>query len=131
MPNTKDDYVYLCITKDQLVKGFYSVQEMKDYGFSKEDKKVTAEAYCSNGCYARVVAGDIVLGVEKGNEELQKLLEQMQSIKSQIGSTDYQVIKVARRVLAAEIEKDYPGAYQSYKDQISEFNKLEEKVEKA
>jgi len=57
------------------VRAFYSENEMKSAGFKKADLSVSEEKYNSNGCYARIIGGNIVVGKtdeEAAAEERQK-----------------------------------------------------------
>jgi len=80
--------VYLVKDNTDSVRIFYSEAVMKAAGFSKAGKTVTEEEFNSNGCYARVVDGKIVVGKtpeEKAEAEKQ---EQIAEIMGELEEID-------------------------------------------
>jgi len=72
------------------VRAFVSENEMKKAGFNKADLSVSDEIYNSNGCYARIIGKDIVVGKtdkEKANEERQ---EKIAEYKAELAELDRQ-----------------------------------------
>ena len=85
--------IYL-IKKDQGVRVFYSEAEMKKAGYSKADKTVMEEEFNSNGCYARVINGKIVVGKtpeERAAEEKQgqiaEIMGEFEQLDRESGAT--------------------------------------------
>jgi hypothetical protein len=66
--------IYLVKTKD-TVRVFYSEDEMKAAGFKKVDKTVSEEEFNSNGCYVRLINGEIVVGKTDDEIEAEKCAE--------------------------------------------------------
>jgi hypothetical protein len=70
--------VYLVKT-DGKVRAFYSERQMIESGYNSADKTVTDEAFNSNGCYARVINDEIVIG--KTQEEIAEEERQNQEME--------------------------------------------------
>jgi hypothetical protein len=79
--------VYLVKGNANNVRIFYSEAEMKTAGFPKAGKTVTEEEFNSNGCYARVIDGKIVVGKtdeEKAEAEKQEQIAEHMAKLEQI-----------------------------------------------
>ena len=66
--------VYL-VKEEGKVRVFRSQEEMKEAGYKKAGLAVSEEEFNSNGCYARILDGEIVVGKteeEKAEEEKQE-----------------------------------------------------------
>jgi len=75
------------------VRAFNTEAEMKAAGFNKAGLKVTEEVYNSNGCYARIVEGNIVVGKtedeiaeQERQEQIAEYLGQLEAIDRQAGA---------------------------------------------
>jgi len=81
--------VYL-VKDDDKVRAFCTEAEMKAAGFKKASLTVSDEEYNSNGCYARILDGEIIVGKtdeEKAEEEKQ---EKIAGYKMQLAELDRQ-----------------------------------------
>jgi hypothetical protein len=79
--------VYL-IKDGDTVQHYYDEASMQAAGHKKADKIVTEYDFNSNGCYARLIEGEIVVGKtpeEKGEEEAQT---QINNYKQQLAQID-------------------------------------------
>jgi len=95
--------VYL-VKDSGKVRAFYSENEMKSAGFKKADLSVSEEKYNSNGCYARIIGGNIVVGKtdeEAAAEERQKKIAEY---KSELAELD-------RKAMAGRFIRDISIAY--------------------
>jgi len=76
--------IYL-VNDNSKIRVFYSENDMKAAGFKKAGLEVSEETFNSNGCYARVLDGKIIVGrtaEEKAAEEKQeKISEQMAKLE--------------------------------------------------
>jgi len=77
---------------------FYSEEEMRAAGFNHADKAVTEEEYNSNGCYARIIDGEFVVGKTEKEKQIEKLDEQINKIDMQLSALDNKYL--TPRVLA-------------------------------
>ena len=75
--------VYL-IKDGDIIRHFLDESEMKAAGYTKADKTVTEEKFNSNGCYARIVEGDIVIGKTKAEKAEAEKQQQISSLQSQL-----------------------------------------------
>jgi len=79
--------VYLVKDQDS-VRSFYSESEMIAAGFAVAEKTVSEEVFNSNGCYARIIDDEIVVG--KTPEEIAEEARQgeISDLKSQLEEID-------------------------------------------
>jgi len=113
--------VFFVKSDDDDVRVFLSESEMKAAGFKKADLTVTEEEFNSNGCYVRLIDGEIVVG--KTEEEIAESerqariaeqMERLQQIDRESGasrqvrdvSISSGVVLDAVRVLIARFAKD-------------------------
>ena len=112
--------VYLVKDNDK-VQVFYSESDMKAAGFKKAGLTLSEEKFNSNGCYARLIDGEIVVGktpAEAAEEEKQKqiseCLAQLEQIDRESGSSRHirdvsvsaGVVLDAVRVLLSKFAKE-------------------------
>jgi hypothetical protein len=112
--------VYLVKDNDK-VRVFYSEGDMKAAGFKKAGLTVSEEKFNSNGCYTRLIDGEIVVGktpAEAAEEEKQKqiseCLAQLEQIDRESGSSRHirdvsvsaGVVLDAVRVLLSKFAKE-------------------------
>ena len=110
------------LVKDsEKVRVFRSEDEMKSEGFNKAELTVSEETYNSNGCYARIIGGDIVVGkteeekaaIEK-QERISECMGQLEQIDLEAGASRHVrdisvsagVVLDAVRVLLAKFAKE-------------------------
>ena len=82
------------LVKDSnTVRAFYSEDEMKAAGYKKADHTVSEEQYNSNGCYARIIGGNIVVGktdeekaAEEKQEKITDCIEQLEQIDRELSA---------------------------------------------
>jgi hypothetical protein len=81
--------VYL-VKDNENVRNFYSEDEMKAAGFKKADLTVSEEKFNSNGCYARLADGEIIVG--KSDDEIAEEEKQAEiaGYKAQLDAIDRQ-----------------------------------------
>jgi len=82
--------VYLVKDGSEVIH-FLDEKEMKDAGYSKAEKIVTEEEFNSNGCYARIIDDEIVVGKtaeEKADEERR---EKIKGLKSELDQIDKEI----------------------------------------
>jgi len=89
--------VYLA-KANETVRVFYSEAKMKAAGFGKADKEVTEEEFNSNGCYARIVDGEIIVGKTEKEKQIEELDRQISEIDRQLSDLDNKYL--TPRVLA-------------------------------
>jgi hypothetical protein len=112
--------VYLVKDNDK-VRVFYSESDMKAAGFTNAGLTVSEEKFNSNGCYARLIDGEIVVGktsAEAAEEEKQRqiseCLAQLEQIDRESGSSRHVrdvsvsagVVLDAVRVLLSKFAKE-------------------------
>jgi hypothetical protein len=81
--------VYL-VKDNENVRNFYSENEMKAAGFKKAGLTVSEEKFNSNGCYARLVDGEIIVG--KTDDEIagEEKQAEIADCKAQLDAIDLQ-----------------------------------------
>jgi hypothetical protein len=79
--------IYL-VKDNNKVRIFYSENEMKTAEFKKAGLVVPEEKFNSNGCYARLVNGEIVVGRTSEEKRMQEVLDQIQELDTQLESLD-------------------------------------------
>jgi hypothetical protein len=84
--------VYL-VKDNDTVRVFYSEIDMKAAGFNKAGLTVSEEKFNSNGCYARLAGGEIIVGktgdeiaTEEKQAEIAACKAQLDTIDSQAGA---------------------------------------------
>jgi len=70
------------------VRHFYNEADMKTEGFTKADRIITEEVFHSNGCYARIIDGDIVVGKTEAEQQAETVAEQLVEIDIQLEALD-------------------------------------------
>ena len=78
----------LLVKKGKDVLVFYNETEMKSAGYSKADKLVTEEVFNSNGCYVRIIDGDIVVGRTDKEKQIQSTMDSIAEIDEQLNCLD-------------------------------------------
>ena len=76
---------------------FYNETEMKSAGYDA-DKIVTDEEFNSNGCYTRIINGEIVVGMTEQEKELQEYQEEIDALDAELRTLDQRYL--TPRVLA-------------------------------
>jgi len=79
--------VYL-VKHNGIVRVFYSEDDMKAAGFKKPGLTVSEEEFNSNGCYARIIEGEIIVGKTKTETQIEELTKQIAEIDSQLDLLD-------------------------------------------
>jgi hypothetical protein len=84
--------IYLVKDNDK-VRVFYSENDMKAAGFKKAGLTVSEEQFNSNGCYARLIDGDIVVGKtaaeiaeEEGRERVAEYMAELAELDREAGA---------------------------------------------
>jgi len=95
--------IYL-VKVDGTVQAFYSEAEMKSAGFGIANKIVTEEEFNSNGCYARIIGDEIIIGKTEQEKQLEELSERISEIDAQLLSLDSKYL--TKRVLAGATQND-------------------------
>jgi len=72
------------------VRAFYSENEMKAAGFKKPDFTVSEETYNSNGCYARIVGANIIVGKTEDEKAAEEKQGKIDEYKSELAELDRQ-----------------------------------------
>jgi hypothetical protein len=67
---------------------FYSEMDMHASDYTKATRTVTEEEFNSNGCYARVINGEIVIGKTDTEKQVEDLTNQIADIDSQLEALD-------------------------------------------
>jgi hypothetical protein len=80
--------VYFVKTKNQNVRVFYSETEMISAGFKRADKTATEEEYNSNGCYVRLIDGQIVIGKTDDEKAQEEIAEKEAELKARLDQID-------------------------------------------
>jgi|LSPZ01.1.fsa_nt_gi hypothetical protein len=81
--------VYL-VKENDKVRVFYSENDMKAAGFKKVGLSVTEEQFNSNGCYARLIDGDIVVGKTTAEIAEEERQIDIAGCKAQLEAIDHQ-----------------------------------------
>ena len=85
--------VFLVKTKhSDSVRYFYSEDEMIAAGFKKADKTVEDEEFNSNGCYAWLIDGEIVVGKTQDEKDEDERQAQINAYKSQLMQIDQEAM---------------------------------------
>jgi hypothetical protein len=79
--------VYL-VKDNNKVRVFYSEAEMKEAGFNKAGLTVSKEVFNSNGCYARIIGGKIVVGRTEAEIAEDEKQAQIAEYKAQLDEID-------------------------------------------
>jgi len=79
--------VYLVKSGD-FVRNFLSEADMQAAGFLKADKIVDEYEFNSNGCYARIIGGEIVVGQTPEEIAEQEKQEQISAYEDQLAQID-------------------------------------------
>jgi len=79
--------VYL-VKENGEIRVFYSENDMKEAGFKKPDLTVSEEEFNSNGCYARVIEGEIIVGKTQTERQIEELTGQIAKIDDQLDALD-------------------------------------------
>jgi hypothetical protein len=78
------------VKENGKVRAFYSENEMKSAGFKKADQTVTEEKYNSNGCYARIIGGNIIVGKTDKEKAAEEKQEKIDGYMSELAELDRQ-----------------------------------------
>jgi len=70
------------------VRHFLSEADMRAAGFNKADKTVSAEEFNSNGCYARILDGEIVVGRTAEELAAEEKQERVTELKTELSRID-------------------------------------------
>jgi hypothetical protein len=70
------------------IRTFYSEEDMKAAGFKKAGLTVSEQQYNSNGCYARIIDGEIVVGKTENETQIEVLEKQITDIDKQLEALD-------------------------------------------
>ena len=70
------------------VLNFLSEADMNAAGYAEADKIVSEEEFNSNGCYVRVIGGEIVVGKTEKERQIQALSDQISEIDEQLAALD-------------------------------------------
>jgi hypothetical protein len=112
--------IYLVKDNDKVLV-FYSETDMKAAGFKKAGLTVSEEEFNSNGCYARLIDGEIVVGKtpaeateEEKQRQISECLAQLEQIDRESGSSRHVrdvsvsagVVLDAVRVLLSKFAKE-------------------------
>ena len=123
--------VYLVKDGDKI-RHFYSEAEMKSAGFSKATKIVTEELYNSNGCYARIIDGDIIVGRTKEEVTKEETANEISELIAEVAERDYRALKAVKLAKVqgkpAEdlLEELYPGEAAWYAQKLNRIHELQE-----
>jgi len=80
------------------VRAFYSENEMIAAGFATADKTVTDEKFNGNGCYARIIDGEIIVGRTENEIATKEKQKQIADIETQLDALDKEYL--TPRILA-------------------------------
>ena len=78
----------LLVKDGDEIRHFYTLAEMNAAGFSKADKTVTEEEFNSNGCYARIIDNNIVVGRTPEEIAAEEAAEEIAYIDTQLSEID-------------------------------------------
>ncbi|MCL2214179.1 MAG: hypothetical protein FWC06_03105 [Treponema sp.] len=70
------------------VKVFYSEEEMVGAGYTAADKIVAEEEFNSNGCYTRIINGEIIVGRTVEEIEAEERAEKISEVDGQLEALD-------------------------------------------
>jgi hypothetical protein len=79
--------IYLVKDSDK-VRVFYSENDMKTAGFKKPGLTVTEEQFNSNGCYVRLINGEIVVGKTEAEIAEEEKQEQIAECLAELAELD-------------------------------------------
>jgi len=79
--------VYL-VKDNGTVRAFYSEGEMTAAGFALADKTVTDEEFNGNGCYARIIDDEIIVGRTEDEIAAEEKQEAITAIDAQLADID-------------------------------------------
>jgi len=100
------------------VKVFYSEEAMIGAGYTAADKIVTEEEFNSNGCYARIINGEIIVGRTVEEIEAEERAEKIADLKSQLAELDKQYL-TPRKLSGIGINEPYALAERSKHEQAA------------
>jgi hypothetical protein len=106
------------------VRHFYSEAEMQVAGFEQADSIVTEEEFNSNGCYTRIIDGNIVIGRTAEEISAEEAATELAELKSEVESRDYRALKAFK--LGKTLEEIYPGEAEWYEEKLARIHELEE-----
>jgi len=70
------------------IRHYYDEAELKAAGFKKADKTVSEEEFASNGCYARLLNGEIIVGKTTAEKEAEAKQEEISGLMSELEHID-------------------------------------------
>ena len=76
------------VKDNENVRVFFSKAEMEAAGFQKANKTVSEEKFNSNGCYARLINGEIVVGKTAEEQQIEEISTQIFEIDSELEALD-------------------------------------------
>ena len=79
--------IYL-VKENEAVRVFYSEGELHAAGFAAADKVVTEYEFNSNGCYTRIIGGEIVVGFTEAEQAAQEKEERIAELKGKLAEID-------------------------------------------
>ena len=79
--------VYL-VKENETVRVFHSAEELRAAGFAAAGKVVDEYEFNGNGCYARIINGEIVVGFTEAEQAAQEKEEQIAEIKAKLAEID-------------------------------------------
>jgi hypothetical protein len=79
--------IYL-VKAGENIRVFYGEAEMRAAGFTAADKVVTEAEFNGNGCYARIINGEIVVGFTEAEKTAREQAEQIAEIKAMLAEID-------------------------------------------
>jgi hypothetical protein len=74
------------------VRVFYSENDMKVAGFNEAKLTVSEEIFNSNGCYTRIIDGEIVVGKTATEQQIEGLRGQIADIDGQLAGLDQEYL---------------------------------------
>ena len=99
--------VYL-VKENGAVKSFYSEKDMISAGFKKADRVVTDEEFNSNGCYARIINGEIIVGRLPEEIEAEERNERIAEIDGELSEIDKKQARSSAEITEALICNEQP-----------------------
>jgi hypothetical protein len=105
------------------VRAFLSESEMNAAGFQTADMTVTEEQYNGNGCYARIIDGNIVIGKTGAEIAAEEAAGEMAEVKAEIAARDYRALKAMK--LGQSLDTLYPGESAWYQEKLGRIHELE------
>jgi hypothetical protein len=79
--------IYL-VQVNKTVRVFYSEDEVHAAGFAAAGKVVSEAEFNGNGCYARIIDGEIVVGLTEAEKAAQEQDARIAEIKAQLAEID-------------------------------------------